>query len=53
MGLGKPQDKYGVRDFKLRFGNNLVNYGRFGRRNKILYPIVQFAYNILREINRI
>ena len=50
MGLGKPENSYGVRDFKLKFGNNVVNYGRFGRRNKLLYPIVEFAYIILRNL---
>lgn len=48
MGMGLPGVKYGVRDFKLRFGGNTVNYGRFSRRNKLLYPVVEMAYNILR-----
>jgi serine/alanine adding enzyme len=29
MGLGKPEIPYGVRDFKLRFGGDVVNYGRY------------------------
>ena len=29
MGLGKPGIPYGVRDFKLRFGGNVVNFGRY------------------------
>ena len=29
MGLGKPGIPYGVRDFKLRFGGKVVNYGRY------------------------
>ncbi len=29
MGAGKPGLPYGVRDFKLRFGGELVEYGRF------------------------
>ena len=53
MGLGKPDDYYGVRDFKMKFGNNMVNYGRFGRRNKFLYGIVEFSYNILRSIKKL
>lgn len=28
-GAGKPNVHYGVRDFKLKFGGSLVNYGRF------------------------
>jgi len=27
-GAGKPSEKYGVRDFKAKFGGNLVNFGR-------------------------
>ena len=27
-GGGRPQEKYGVRDFKAKFGGSLVNYGR-------------------------
>ena len=29
MGAGKPEEAYGVRDFKARFGGNEVEYGRF------------------------
>ena len=29
MGLGKPGIPYGVRDFKLRFGGEVTNYGRY------------------------
>jgi len=50
MGLGKPDVNYGVRDFKLNFGNNIVNFGRFGRCNKYLYPMVDFIYNILKYL---
>jgi serine/alanine adding enzyme len=28
-GAGRPTEKYGVRDFKAKFGGNLVNFGRF------------------------
>lgn len=31
MGLGKPDIPYGVRDFKLRFGGETHNYGRYFR----------------------
>ena len=54
MGLGKPEEDYGVRDFKMKFGNNIVNYGRFGRRNnKLLYGFVEIGYNLLRSFGRI
>lgn len=29
-GAGNPYEAYGVRDFKLKFGGQLVNFGRFG-----------------------
>lgn len=35
MGAGKPDDNYGVRDFKSKFGGNIVEFGRF---IKILEP---------------
>ena len=35
-GAGKPGVPYGVRDYKLKFGGKLVNYGRFERVNKPL-----------------
>ncbi|MBN1639302.1 MAG: peptidoglycan bridge formation glycyltransferase FemA/FemB family protein [Ignavibacteriales bacterium] len=40
MGAGKPNEDYGVRDFKSKFGGDLVEYGRFLRiDNKFLYTI--------------
>jgi len=33
-GAGKPNKKYGVRDYKLKFGGELVNYGRFTKIHK-------------------
>jgi len=54
MGLGKPDEPYGVRDFKLRFGGEVVNYGRFGRRNyTTLYNLSEFGYNFLRHIRKV
>jgi len=54
MGLGKPEIPYGVRDFKLRFGGEQVNYGRFGRRNyHIMYKIAELGYNVLRGLRRV
>ena len=37
MGAGKPDQDYGVRDFKSKFGGQLVNYGRF---EKVHQPIL-------------
>lgn len=36
MGAGVPNEAYGVRDFKARFGGKLVEYGRFIKINKWL-----------------
>jgi lipid II:glycine glycyltransferase (peptidoglycan interpeptide bridge formation enzyme) len=29
MGAGKPDEGYGVRDFKAKFGGELVEHGRY------------------------
>ena len=51
MGLGNPKNPYGVRDFKLRFGGVLVNYGRFQRINNYpLYAITSIGYYSLKSI---
>ena len=34
MGLGKPDIPYGVRDFKLRFGGDVANFGRYLRQSQ-------------------
>ena len=40
MGAGRPGEAYGVRDFKTRFGGELVEYGRFIKINRpLLYQI--------------
>ena len=36
MGAGKPDEKYGVREFKRQFGGAMVNYGRY---KKVHSPI--------------
>ncbi|MFZ2338235.1 MAG: peptidoglycan bridge formation glycyltransferase FemA/FemB family protein [Bacteroidales bacterium] len=44
MGGGKPDEEYGVRDFKARFGGRRVEYGRFRRiLNPFLYRIGEFV----------
>lgn len=37
MGAGKPDETYGVRDFKLQFGGDLVEHGRF---NNVFNPLL-------------
>lgn len=40
LGAGKPDEDYGVRDFKSKFGGDLVEYGRYKRINKpLIYKI--------------
>jgi lipid II:glycine glycyltransferase (peptidoglycan interpeptide bridge formation enzyme) len=54
MGVGIPGKPYGVRDFKERFGGEMVNYGRFSRiNNKFLYIFAEMGYNLLALVNRI
>jgi lipid II:glycine glycyltransferase (peptidoglycan interpeptide bridge formation enzyme) len=54
MGVGIPEREYGVRDFKIRFGGKLVNYGRFARiNNKAFYALAEMGYNFLSLIKKI
>ena len=54
MGVGTPGKEYGVRDFKARFGGEIVNYGRFSRiNNKTLYGIAELGYNVLALLKKI
>ena len=54
MGVGRPEKKYGVRDFKQKFGGNMVNYGRWSRiNNKFLYTVAEVGYNLLTWIKSI
>ena len=53
-GAGKPNVPYGVRDYKLKFGGELVNFGRFEIVNKpVLYFIVKNTFNLIRGIRGI
>lgn len=54
MGVGIPERDYGVRDFKKRFGGEMVNYGRFGKiNNRFIYTISELGYNILAHFGKI
>ena len=44
MGAGKPQDNYGVREFKSKFGGVSVEYGRF------LYICNPFFYSVGKKV---
>ena len=54
MGVGIPDRDYGVREFKAKFGGEMVNFGRFGRiNNKFLYAITEIGFNILALMRKI
>lgn len=49
MGAGKPNEGYGVREFKAKFGGELVEHGRFLHIGKpILYSIGKYFISRLR-----
>lgn len=51
MGAGKPDESYGVRDFKAKFGGELVEHGRFlCILHPLLYQIGKFGLSILKRI---
>ena len=51
MGAGKPDEEYGVRDFKAEFGGELVEHGRFLCVTKpLLYKIGVMGVKILKAI---
>ena len=50
MGAGKPDEEYGVRDFKAEFGGELVEHGRFLCITKpLLYKIGVLGIKILNK----
>lgn len=52
MGAGKPGIKYGVRDFKLRFGGPKVSVYRYNKIvNRGLYEVAEVAYNLKRWLS--
>ena len=50
MGAGKPNEPYGVRDFKMEFGGELVEHGRFlCVRKPLLYWIGKLGVRLLKK----
>jgi len=50
MGAGKPNVEYGVREFKLQFGGQLVEYGRYTYLHKALaYKIIKRVFDVWRK----
>lgn len=51
-GAGKPDEPYGVREYKIKFGGNLVNFGRFEKIHKpFLMKLGQFGIVIYKMLN--
>lgn len=50
MGAGKPDQNYGVKDFKIKFGGEVIEQGRFlCINNMLLYQIGKFVITILKR----
>lgn len=50
MGAGKPDESYGVREFKAKFGGTLVEHGRFCYIcNPLLYAIGKFGVKLMKH----
>ncbi len=50
MGAGKPDEDYGVREFKSKFGGELVQHGRFLHvAQPLLYTVGKTAVKILKK----
>lgn len=51
MGAGKPEEAYGVREFKARFGGELVEHGRFLKVTQpVLYSIGKVGLKMMARI---
>lgn len=54
MGAGKPDSEYGVRDYKMEFGGELVEYGRYIWINqKLLYHIGRKVIEINKKLKKV
>jgi lipid II:glycine glycyltransferase (peptidoglycan interpeptide bridge formation enzyme) len=50
LGAGKPNEYYGVREFKSKFGGELVNYGRYKLiLNKPLYTLGELGIRLIKK----
>jgi len=51
MGAGKPDEEYGVRDFKMKFGGNHVEYGRYtGIHKKTKMKIAMAGLKAMKKV---
>ena len=52
MGAGKPGEDYGVREFKSKFGGELVEYGRYIYVSKPqLYKLGKLGVKVLKKLS--
>jgi len=52
-GAGKPHVPYGVRDYKLKFGGELVNYGRYQKEHKrLLMHLGRLAFKLYKIVKK-
>jgi lipid II:glycine glycyltransferase (peptidoglycan interpeptide bridge formation enzyme) len=50
LGAGKPNEDYGVREFKARFGGELMNYGRYKLiLKKPLYALGELGVRLMKK----
>ena len=48
LGAGRPDEDYGVREFKAKFGGELVNFGRFSKiHNKMKYKFGELGLKVM------
>ncbi|MCE5348291.1 MAG: GNAT family N-acetyltransferase [Bacteroidales bacterium] len=51
MGAGKPEKSYGVRDFKLQYGGETKNFGRFEKTHKpLIYNLAKIGLTIWQKL---
>jgi FemAB family. len=51
MGAGKPEEEYGVREFKAKFGGSLVEHGRFiSVLSPVLFEIGKMGVGLLKKL---
>ena len=51
LGAGKPDEEYGVRDFKKQFGGKLVNFGRYTKvHSPMKMKIAEKGFSIYKKI---
>lgn len=52
-GAGKPGVAYGVRDYKMQFGGELVNFGRYElAHNRCIFALAQQGFKIWQKIRK-